>query len=52
MAFNPLDRKRLAAEERFHNWSELNVNPYTKRDVDRSLHARPGRLDDLYCSVT
>jgi len=33
MAFNPLEEKGIPIDEQFRNWSELNVDPYDKRDV-------------------
>jgi hypothetical protein len=30
---NPLDEKGIPVEDQFRNWSELNVEPYDKRDV-------------------
>ena len=33
MAMNPLDQKGIGVEDQFRNWSELNVEPYDKRDV-------------------
>jgi len=33
MAFNPLEQKGIPIDDQFRNWSELNVEPYDKRDV-------------------
>jgi hypothetical protein len=33
VAFNPLEQKGIPPEEQFRNWSELNVDPYDKREV-------------------
>jgi len=33
MAFNPLEQKGIPIDGQFRNWSELNVEPYDKRDV-------------------
>ena len=33
MGFNPLKEKGIPIEKQFRNWSELNVQPYDKRDI-------------------
>jgi hypothetical protein len=33
MAFNPLEEKGIPVADQFRNWSELNVEPYDKREV-------------------
>lgn len=33
MSFNPLAEKGIPLEQQLRNWSELNVQPYNKRDV-------------------
>src|SRR3954471_3602806 len=40
MAFNPLEETGLAVEDQFRNWSELNVTPYDKHDVDPYTRTR------------
>jgi hypothetical protein len=37
---NPLDEKGLAVEDQFRSWSELNVIPYDKLDVDPCTRCR------------
>jgi hypothetical protein len=37
---NPLDEKGLAVEDQFRSWSELNVIPYDKLDVDPYTRTR------------
>lgn len=33
MAMNPLDQKGMAVEDQFRSWSEMNPEPYDKREV-------------------
>ncbi len=40
MAFDPLQQKGMAVEDQLRNWSELNVEPYAKRDVDPFTRVR------------
>ena len=40
MAMNPLDQRGLPIEQQFRNWSELNVDPYDKRDVEPYTRTR------------
>jgi hypothetical protein len=40
MSFNPLEEKGIPTEEQFRNWSELNVDPYDKKDVEPYTRAR------------
>jgi hypothetical protein len=40
MTFNPLDEKGIAVEDQFRSWSELNVEPYAKFDVDPYTRTR------------
>ena len=40
MAFNPLDESGVPVEDQFRNWSELNVTPYDKHDVDPYTRTR------------
>ena len=40
MALNPLDQKGIPVEEQFRNWSELNVEPYDKHEVDPYTRTR------------
>jgi hypothetical protein len=37
---NPLDQQAIPVEEQLRNWSELNVDPYDKRDVDPYTRTR------------
>ncbi len=37
---NPLDQAGMAAEDQFRNWSELNVEPFDKREVDPYTRTR------------
>ena len=40
MAMNPLDQPGMPIEDQFRNWSELNVDPYDKREVDPYTRTR------------
>jgi hypothetical protein len=40
MSFNPLSETGIPVDEQFRNWSELNVQPYDKREVDPYTRAR------------
>jgi hypothetical protein len=40
MPFNPLEEAGIPVEDQFRNWSELNVDPYQKIDVDPYTRAR------------
>lgn len=40
MAFNPLDETGIPVEDQFRNWSELNVTPYDKHEVDPYTRTR------------
>src|SRR3954471_14508232 len=40
MSFNPLDESGIAVEDQFRSWSELNVDPYRKLDVDPYTRTR------------
>ena len=40
MAFNPLEQRGIPVEDQFRNWSELNVEPYDKREVDPYTRTR------------
>ena len=44
---NPLDQKGIPVDEQLRSWSELNVEPYDKREVDPYTRTRvidlPGR---------
>src|SRR4051812_18802261 len=40
MPFNPLAESGIAVEDQFRNWSELNVDPYRKMEVDPYTRAR------------
>ena len=37
---NPLDQKGMRVEDQFRNWSELNVEPYDKDEVDPYTRTR------------
>jgi len=40
MSFNPLEESGIPVEDQFRNWSELNVDPYDKIEVDPYTRAR------------
>src|SRR3954463_8618328 len=40
MGFNPLEEKGIPIEQQLRNWSELNVQPYDKREVDPYTRCR------------
>ncbi|MBZ0158319.1 MAG: hypothetical protein K8I29_19150 [Alphaproteobacteria bacterium] len=40
MGFNPLKEKGIPIEKQIHTWSDLNVQPYNKRDVHPYTRAR------------
>jgi len=40
MGFNPLQEKGIPLDKQVRNWSELNVTPYDKRDVDPYTRCR------------
>jgi len=40
MAFNPLEEAGIPVEDQFRSWSELNVDPYDKWDVDPYTRTR------------
>lgn len=40
MAFNPFQEKGIPLEKQLRNWSELNVQPYDKNDVDAYTQTR------------
>jgi hypothetical protein len=40
MAFNPLDEPGIPVAEQLRSWSELNVTPYDKREVDPYTRTR------------
>jgi hypothetical protein len=40
MPFNPLEETGIPVEDQFRNWSELNVDPYPKREVDPYTRTR------------
>jgi len=40
MGFNPLQEKGVPLEEQVRNWSELNVEPYDKNDVEPYTRCR------------
>lgn len=40
MAFNPFQEKGIPLERQLRNWSELNVKPYDKNDVDAYTQTR------------
>lgn len=40
MSFNPLDEQGIPIERQLRNWSELNVTPYDKHEVDPYTRAR------------
>lgn len=40
MAMNPLEHSGLAIDDRSRSWSELNTDPYDKRDVDPYTRTR------------
>jgi hypothetical protein len=40
MAFAPLDNPGIPVADQFRNWSELNVDPYDKHEVDPYTRAR------------
>jgi len=40
MPFNPLEETGIPVENQFRNWSELNVDPYRKMEVDPYTRAR------------
>src|SRR5262245_4942160 len=40
MGFNPLAEKGIPIDRQFRNWSELNVQPYDKYQVDPYTRAR------------
>lgn len=40
MSFNPLTEKGIEIDKQFRNWSELNIEPYNKRDVDPYTRTR------------
>src|SRR5215218_8802123 len=38
--FNPLEEKGIAIDDQFRNWSELNIAPYDKDEVDPYTRCR------------
>ena len=40
MAFNPFDEKGLPLENQIRSWSQLNVEPYNKMEVDPYTRTR------------
>lgn len=40
MAFNPLEQKGMPVEDQLRNWSELNVEPFDKNEVDPYTRCR------------
>lgn len=40
MGFNPLEEKGIPLDDQLRNWSELNVQPYDKNEVDPYTRAR------------
>ncbi len=40
MGFNPLQEKGMPIEKQFHNWSELNVEPFNRDEVDPYTQCR------------
>ena len=40
MSFNPLEEKGVPLDDQVRTWSELNVTPYDKREVDPYTRCR------------
>lgn len=47
MGFNPLEEKGIPLDKQLRNWSELNVKPYDKRDVEPYTRTRVIALNGI-----